>query len=134
MPIQSMATTRSTFHLGAPELNEQTPSPCVSEGDLEYDIEFGDVLENVKGEIKVQIVYADPSMKQFMSVTEFKKADVLVNDKQIILEANAGWRQMKLEDLEFAEWLNEWNEHRKKTLDFFKKSRKRAWKHFMEAY
>ena len=67
-------------------------------------------------------------------LAEFKKADILVDEKQNIIEANLAWRQMRQEDAEYAAWLNGWNEHRKKTLDVFKKSQMRAWKQFKQAY
>ena len=73
-------------------------------------------------------------MKRLMTLAEFKKADILVDEKQNIIEANLAWRQMRQEDAEYAAWLNGWNEHRKKTLDLFKKSQMRAWKQFKQAY
>ena len=41
---------------------------------------------------------------------------------------------MREEDSEYAKWLEEWNEHRQKTLTFFKKSKARGWKQFKEDY
>ena len=116
-------------------------SPIVSEGELDYDKNVGEkwreegdgMLTCCQPEFAIKIVYPDLKFKSLMSLSEIRKVDEIVTH-ETILESIVARREYRKTDQEYAQWADQWSEHRQKTLQFFNRSRSETWRRFKLNY